>query len=114
MKAGYKGFIHQDAVVRHNLRGSSSFVPVEVKLGPAKFTLYEAPPNRCYYICRNVLYFALYDFAEDRVGFVRSVSWWFSGFPLRLLLKPWSHRKHILACCRGIWHGLTGNIAARY
>ena len=87
---------------------------VEIKLGPAKFALFEFPPIRCYYTCRNVVYFALYDFAEERFGYLRSISWWIYGFPTRFLLRPWSHRKHILACLRGLWHGVTGNIAARY
>ncbi len=114
MKAGYKGFVHQDAVLHHNVRGYTSIRQVEVKLGPARFSIFEFPPIRCYYTCRNVVYFALYEFAEERLHYLRSVSWWLYGFPPRFLVQPWRHRKHILACIRGIWHGFTGQIAARY
>jgi rhamnosyltransferase len=114
MKAGYKGFIHQDAVLHHNIRGHTSFTPVEVKLGPATVTFYEFPPIRCYYSRRNMLYFALYDFAEERRGFLRFIAGSLLELPLRFLLRPWGHEREILACVRGLWHGVTGNIAARY
>ena len=114
MKAGYKGFIHQDAILHHNIRGRTSMIPVEVKLGPAKLTLYEFPPIRCYYTCRNVLYFGLYDFMEERFGFMRGVGWRVFRMPLGFMLRPRTHAAHILACIRGLWHGITGNIAARY
>jgi GT2 family glycosyltransferase len=114
MKAGYNGFIQQDAVLHHNIRGHTSLRRVEVKWGPITFALFEFSPLRCYYVCRNVVYFALYDFAEERLGYLRSISWWVYGFTPRFFLKPWSHRKHIVACLRGLWHGFTGNIAARY
>ena len=34
--------------------------------------------------------------------------------PLNLVRRPRNHGKQIVACCRGLWHGVTGNIAARY
>ena len=114
MKAGYKGFIHQDAILHHNIRGHTSYTTVKMNLGPIAVTMHDFPPIRCYYICRNVLYFTLYDFAEQRLGFMRKVSWRVLRMPLGFLLRPRHHGKHILACLRGIWHGVTGNIAARY
>jgi GT2 family glycosyltransferase len=114
MKAGYKAFIHQHAVLRHNIRG-----------GPGR------PAFRCYYTCRNVLYFALYETNEGRIGllrgavwrvlpspgrpgFMRGAAWRTLLFALSFLIRPWQHGEQILACFRGIWHGFTGNIAARY
>ena len=61
MKAGYKGFIDQQAVLRHNVRGYSSIIPAAVKLGPATFDFYDYAPIRCYYSARNMLYFVIYD-----------------------------------------------------
>jgi rhamnosyltransferase len=114
MKAGYKAFIHQDAILHHNIRGHTSMTPVEVKLGPAKFTFFEFPPIRCYYSCRNLIYFTLYDRAEGRAWmFLRAVSG-LKTLVLNFLLRPRNHGAQIIACCRGIWHGVTGNIAARY
>ena len=114
MKAGYKGYTCQDAILHHNIRGSLSFTPVDVNFGPFKFTLYEFSPIRLYYQSRNMVYFLLYEFEQWRpllllhaiLGVARQVV----GF----LLRPRNHRKHLLACIRGLWHGITGNIAARY
>jgi GT2 family glycosyltransferase len=114
MKAGYKAFIHQDAILHHNIRGHTSITRVEVKLGPAKFRFYEFPPIRCYYACRNMLYFALYDRAEGRPWMLLHTALGLATLMVNFLLRPRSHRAQIMACSRGIWHGVTGNIAARY
>ena len=114
MKAGYKGFIQQDALLDHNIRGYASITFHRVKIGPVSYTAYELKPIRCYYTCRNILYFALYDFAEDRLGFMRSIGLRVFRMPLSFMLRPRHHGKHILACLRGIWDGITGNILARY
>jgi GT2 family glycosyltransferase len=114
MKAGYQAFIHQDAVFRHNVRGQTSLRPVEVKLGPARLMFYEFPAIRCYYACRNMLYFGLYDRAEGRGWMLLHAASALKTMMLNFLLRPRHHGPHILACVRGIWHGVTGNIAARY
>ena len=110
MKAGYKAFIHQHARMAHNIRGSASLVQTEVEIGPAKMTFYEFPPIRCYYACRNLLYFSLYDRQEGRlwmtlstmVGLIKSI--------LNFLLRPHNRRRELFACLRGIWHGVTGTL----
>ncbi len=131
MKAGYLGFIHQDAVLEHNIRGNPSLTQIDRKLGPATLTFYEFPPIRCYYTCRNTLYFALYEAAQGRFGLLRGAVWrvrpslerpglmrgaaWRVLFlMLNFLVRPRHHGGQILACLRGIWHGVTGNIQARY
>jgi GT2 family glycosyltransferase len=68
MKAGFKCFMHQDAILHHNIRGYTSLSFIEVKLGPISVTFFEFPPIRCYYTVRNTLYFILYDAAEGRLG----------------------------------------------
>ena len=130
-KAGYKSFIHQDAVMKHNIRGNQSLQPFKVTLRPLTVTFYEDPPIRCYYVCRNTLYFTLYDYAERRFGLLsgalwrvrpspgrpglmRGVAWQLMFFIVNFLLRPRTRTAQLLACCRGIWHGLTGNIAVRY
>jgi GT2 family glycosyltransferase len=114
MSAGYKGFIRQDAVARHNIRGTQSFRPVTRKLGPLAMTFYEIPPIRCYYGFRNTLYFALYSAAEGRHWLLLRTCLGLSRLAANFLLRPHNHGGQIRACCRGIWHGVTGNIAARY
>jgi rhamnosyltransferase len=114
MKAGYKAFIRQDAVLHHNIRGYASVTPVEVKRGAATVIKHEFSPIRCYYSCRNIFYFTLYDSAEMRYGMLCSGSLFVLVLTLKFVLRPRDHGKQIRACFRGIWHGLTGNIAARY
>jgi rhamnopyranosyl-N-acetylglucosaminyl-diphospho-decaprenol beta-1,3/1,4-galactofuranosyltransferase len=113
MKAGYKGFVDQQAVLRHNVRGTSQ-TRTDVKFGPVAVKFYELPAHRCYYTCRNMLYFTLHDSAETRVSLLASISTHLSKMVLNFLLRPLNHREQIFACFRGIWHGVTGNMAARY
>jgi hypothetical protein len=127
MNAGYKGFIHQDAVVRQNIRGEP--VPRRIQGGPIILKFFEAAPLRCYYICRNTLYFTIYDLTDKPLAKFRElfrlrsgpgrnvpsgIAWQTALFTLNFALRPRRHGAQIRACLRGIWHGLTGNIAARY
>ncbi len=127
MRAGYKGFIHQDAGIRQHVSIFSE--SKRLKVGPLNLTFYELPPLRCYYTLRNTLYFALYDQADGRLArlrelwrlrsrpgrsFMSGIGWQASLFTLNFAIRPRNHGEHIRACLRGIWHGVTGNIAARY
>lgn len=129
MKSGYKAFIHQDAVIRHNIRGAGSLTKENFKLGPVSLTWFELPPIRCYYLCRNTLYFTLYDVTDGYLAKFRElwrlrsrpgrspmsgVAWQAALFTMNFMLRPRTHGAQIRACLRGVWHGLTGNIAARY
>jgi rhamnosyltransferase len=115
MQAGYKGFICLDAVLRHNIRGYTSLRTAKIiKLGPASWSVVELAPIRCYYYCRNPVYFALYDAAHGRFRLLRGAARRVLALTLNFLLRPNDHGPQIRACFRGIWHGLTGNIAARY
>jgi GT2 family glycosyltransferase len=104
-KAGYLGFVCQDAVLEHNIRGFLG-IPQE----PDK----PAPPIRCYYVFRNALYFALYDFRERRSRLLIGTVLGLAGMVVNFLRRPRNHAPQLRACARGIWHGVTGNIAARY
>jgi rhamnosyltransferase len=127
MTAGYHGFIHQDAIVRQNIRGEP--IPRRVQGGPIAARFFEAAPLRCYYICRNTLYFTLYDLADGPLAKFRElfqvrarpgrgapsgIVWQTALFTLNFALRPRRHGAQIEACLRGIWHGLIGNIASRY
>jgi GT2 family glycosyltransferase len=114
MKAGFKCYIHQDAVLHHNVRGYASVVPVEIKRGGTTVTTYDYPPIRCYYSSRNRFYFALYDFTEKRIWLVLREAFGQTMLMLSFLVHPRNHGRHVLASFRGIWHGIIGNIAARY
>ena len=111
MKAGYNGFVDQTSIVRHNVRGAPSLNPVELTLG---FKVYEFPAIRCYYMCRNMIYFTLFEAPDGRLGLVPRVAWIVFKLTMNFLLRPFNHRAQIIACFRGMWDGATGNIAKRY
>jgi glycosyltransferase involved in cell wall biosynthesis len=126
MRAGFKAFIHQDAVFRQNIRAEP--MHQRFRTGRVSLGFFEIAPVRCYMLCRNSLYFTLYDLADGpmmkfrelfrvyswRRGPLSGIAWQTALFTLNFALRPRGHQAHIRACCRGIWHGLTGNIAARY
>ena len=60
------------------------------------------------------LYFALYDATEGRFRLFGGAARRVVPLTLNFLLRPRNHGAHIRACLRGLWHGVTGNIAARY
>ena len=114
MRAGYKGFVCRDAVLHHNIRGYGSVRPAEIQRGSTTVTVYEFPPIRCYYSCRNMLYFVLYEITQGRRRMFLHSLLRSAKLTLSFLVRPRNHGKHLRACVRGIWHGITGNIAARY
>jgi glycosyltransferase involved in cell wall biosynthesis len=127
MKGGYKGFMHQDAVLRQNIRGEP--LPRRVQNGPITLNFFNAAPLRCYYLCRNTLYFTIYDLTDGPLAKSRElfrvlstpgrsapsgIAWQIALFTLNFALRPHSQGAQARACLLGIWHGLTGNIAARF
>lgn len=114
MKAAYKGFIRQDALLRHNVRGHNSLTTVEVQIGPVAVTFVEFPAIRCYYLVRNTFYFALYAATEGRLHLLTNYGVGMLLLIVKFILRPRHHGGQIRACLRGLWHGVTGNVAARY
>lgn len=129
MKAGYKGYICQDSVLRHNFHGSPGLDTTQVQVGPVKLTFYELAPLRCYYVCRNTLYFTLYDMQEGVIAKFRElfrlvsrpgrsalsgVAWQTAFLTLNFALRPRTHWAQVRACLRGVRDGVAGNVAARY
>lgn len=114
LQAGYKGFIDRDSTLHHNVRGYTSSIPADVKLGPVVLSFYEYAPIRCYYSARNMLYFILYDAKMRSPRLMLRTLLGVSKMTANFLARPRRHGAQIEACIRGIWHGLTGNIAARY
>lgn len=129
MKAGFKGFIHQGSILNHNVRGTPGLGSKRLRVGPITLKFYELAPYRCYYVCRNTLYFTLYDLKDGRLNklrelfrlrsrpgrsFMSGVAWQSVFLTLNFALRPHTHARHVHACLRGIWDGLTANMAVRY
>ena len=129
MKSGFKGYIHQDSVLRHNFHGAPGLATTRLTAGPIKLTFYEMAPLRCYYVCRNTLYFTLYDMTDGRIakfrelfrlvsrpgrGALSGVAWQAAFLTLNFALRPRTRRAQFRACLRGVWDGITGDISARF
>jgi rhamnosyltransferase len=114
MMAGYTGFVYRDAVLHHNIRGYTSLTSITRKVGPATLRFREFAPIRCYYTCRNPIYFALYDVSSGHIRLFLDAARRVFPLTLNFVLRPRNHGRQIRACLRGLWHGFTGNITARY
>jgi rhamnosyltransferase len=114
MKAGFKGYVCRDAPIDSNIRGYASLRPAEIERDGATATVLEFPPFRCYYTARNRLYLTLYDFAEFHPIMLLRMFVTLAMMMTKILLRPGRHGVQMRAFFRGIWHGVTGNIAARY
>jgi len=114
MKGGFKGFVCRGATMDSNIRGYASLRPAEITRDGATSTVLEYPPFRCYYTARNRLYLTLYDFAEFHPIMALRMFVTLAIMMTKIMLRPGRHGVQMRAFCRGIWHGVTGNIAARY
>jgi rhamnopyranosyl-N-acetylglucosaminyl-diphospho-decaprenol beta-1,3/1,4-galactofuranosyltransferase len=84
------------------------------RVGPFKFFQYEISPIRTYYFVRNVIYFWLYQCRPFRPHrFVRVVALVFVVV-MSFAIRPVSHIRHLIACLRGIFDGLTMRMKRRY
>jgi rhamnopyranosyl-N-acetylglucosaminyl-diphospho-decaprenol beta-1,3/1,4-galactofuranosyltransferase len=113
-RGGFKGFVCRDATIDSNIRGYAALRPAESerrKAGPATL---EHPPFRCYYTARNRLYFTLYDLGEIQPVLLLRMIVTLGLMMIRVLLQPGRKGAQMGAFSLGIWHGLTGNISARY
>ena len=114
---------------RHSAEHSWRAGPETRAGGPITLKFFEAAPIRCYYICRNTLYFTIYELTDGPLAKFRElfrvlatrgrstpsgIAWQTALFTLNFALRPLGHGAQVRACLRGVWHGLTGNIAARY
>jgi rhamnopyranosyl-N-acetylglucosaminyl-diphospho-decaprenol beta-1,3/1,4-galactofuranosyltransferase len=113
-RLGFTSYIVHSSVVRHDVGRGPGATKQIVRLGPIAFPWYETSPIRTYYGVRNTIYFWLYQYKPRRMrsavrGIARSLVHT-SGF----IIRPLSRRRHLVACMRGIWDGLTANMAARY
>jgi GT2 family glycosyltransferase len=112
---GFTSYIIHNNAIRHDV-GRNPGAPARLyRLGPIKLTFRETPPIRTYYSVRNLLFFWLYEHKPPRMA--RPLRWVALRVALLIvnfLVEPRKHGAQIFACLRGIWDGVTGNMAARY
>lgn len=113
-RLGFRSYMVIDVVVHQDVGRPPGVAHHAVGFGPFTFWWYELSPLRCYYRVRNLLYFWLYECRPRRRSWViRSIR---SGllFPRNFVFRPVSRRRHLIACVRGFWDGLTMHMERRY
>jgi rhamnopyranosyl-N-acetylglucosaminyl-diphospho-decaprenol beta-1,3/1,4-galactofuranosyltransferase len=112
---GFASYIVHNAVIHQDVGRNSGAEPRLYKLGPISLTYFETSPARTYYAVRNMLYFWFYQHKPRRVTLpVRWAAWRVTTLMLNSVLGPGNQEGQIVACLRGMWHGMTGNMSARY
>ena len=111
---GFSSYVVSSSVLHQDV-GRSPGVRTRIwRFGPLSFRLYEMSPVRCYYHIRNTLYFCLYQCRPARPRlFVRSIVHAIF-FPRTFAVRPLSHHRHLVACLRGFWDGVTMHMERRY
>jgi GT2 family glycosyltransferase len=110
---GYRAFVHQSSILDHNIAGPS-LETVRFGFGPLSLNLIDLKPFRCYYVVRNVLHFWIYVYRDRSI---RSHAYCFAKvgkLMLSFLLRPFTHRRQIQACVRGLKDGLSQKLSYRY
>jgi GT2 family glycosyltransferase len=111
---GLTSYMIHDAVTHQDVGRSPGVTTRTWRFGPLSFRLREMSPARCYYYIRNTLYFWIYQCRPARPRrFVRSIVHAIF-FPRTFAVRPLSHHRHLVACLRGFWDGLTGHLERRY
>ena len=111
---GFSSYVVFNSVLHQDVGRKPGVTARIFRLGPLSFRLYEMSPLRCYYHVRNMLYFWLYQCRPRRPRRVVRTIVHAIVFPRTFAVRPLSHNRHLIACLRGLWDGLTGNMAARY
>jgi hypothetical protein len=102
-------------VLPHDVGRTAGTAPRLYRFGPISITFFETSPLRTYYSIRNMIYFLLYQYKPRRISWaLHWVAWRVVPLTLNFVLRPRAYGGQIVACLRGIWHGVTGNMAARY
>src|SRR5216684_2234465 len=101
---GFTSYIVHNGVIHHDVGRTPGAEQRLYQFGPMRLRLFELSPTRCYYSVRNMIYFWLYQYKPPRMtpapalrGIVRSLA-----ATLNFAVRPVSHRRHLIACIRGI------------
>ena len=111
---GYRAFMHQASLLKHNITGISTASFTTYRVGPVAFNMLEMPPIRCYYVVRNVLYFWLYEYPHRDIQTIVPKVYKALMLTLNFILRPFSHWSQLSACLRGLRDGLLGKMQRRY
>lgn len=113
-RKGYRAMMHPGSLVDHNIGGSPALQFSTYRIGPWLFRMRELPPIRCYYLVRNLLYFWVYEYHIRTVRTLLPCFVRIAKLVLSFGLRPFSHRRELAACCRGILDGVGRRMERRY
>ena len=112
---GFKSYMVHGCVTHQDVGRAPGVVATRAwNIGRYKFSFYEVSAMRTYYICRNLLYFWLYQYRPLRLRRVLYSIARVLVLAASFALRPISHRRQLIASVRGIWDGLTGQMQRRY
>ena len=113
-RLGFSSYIVFSSILHHDVGRSPGVTTRSWRFGPLSVRLYEMSPLRCYYHIRNMLYFCLYQFRPAQPRLVARSIVHAIFFPRTFAVRPLSHHRHLVACLRGLWDGVTGHLERRY
>jgi GT2 family glycosyltransferase len=113
-RLGLSGYIVSGAMLHQDVGRPAGVTVRTWRFGPLSFRLLELSPLRCYYHVRNMLYFWLYQCRPYRPLWVFRSILHAIFYPRTFAVRPISHGRHLIACYRGAWDGLTGRMERRY
>jgi rhamnopyranosyl-N-acetylglucosaminyl-diphospho-decaprenol beta-1,3/1,4-galactofuranosyltransferase len=111
---GFSSYIVFSSILHQDVGREPGIVTRTWRFGLLSFQLYEMSPLRCYYHVRNMLYFWLYECRPTRPRWVVRSIVHSIVFPRTFAVRPFSHRRHLIACLRGLWDGVTMHMERRY
>jgi rhamnopyranosyl-N-acetylglucosaminyl-diphospho-decaprenol beta-1,3/1,4-galactofuranosyltransferase len=111
---GLSSYVVFGSILHHDVGRKPGVMTRTWRFGPLSFQLYEMSPLRCYYHVRNMLYFWLYQCRPIRPRWVVRSIVHAVFFPRTFAVRPRSHRRHLIACLRGFWDGVTMHMERRY
>lgn len=110
-QAGYRAFTHQQSILDHNMEVLHL---TSYRFGPLTFGMRELAPFRCYYIVRNYLHFWLYGYKVRNFYTLSFCLLRITKLIACFLIRPTTHSSQLVACVRGVWDALRGNLRQRY
>jgi GT2 family glycosyltransferase len=110
----FSSYVVSSSVLHQDVGRSPGVTTRTWRLGPLSFRLYEMSPVRCYYHIRNMLYFCLYQCRPARPRLLARSIVHAIFFPRTFAVRPLTHGRHLIACLRGLWDGVTMHMERRY
>lgn len=113
-RLGFSSYVLSAAVLHQDVGRTPGTTLRTWRLGPLSFRLHDMSPLRCYYAVRNPIYFFLYQWRPVHLKWTLRIIIRSILFPRTFAVRPLSHHRHLVACLRGLWDGVTGHMERRY